>query len=342
MQQSDEEKKSKTVAMNKTLKLYSGRSNLPLATKIAEHVGVELGVMKLETFANGEIYARYLESVRGCDVFIIQSVAGGVKGPGSAKDAFSVNDALMELLIMADAAKRASARTVTAVITHYGYSRQDKKSASREPITAKMVANLLTVAGIDRTIAIDLHQGQIQGFFDTPVNHLTALPIFAEYFLEKRLENVCVVSPDVGRAKAAKKLADLLDAELAVMHKLRPAHNVAEITDVIGDVVGKTCIINDDMIDTAGSVIGGILALQKKGAGRIFICATHGIFSGKAFAGLDAAEVEEVVVCDTVPMPTERPEKIKVISVAPLLARAIENVFNEASVSEFFDPDFQI
>jgi len=318
------------VTITKKLKLYSGRSNPQLAQKIAENVGVELGALKLETFANGEIYARYLESVRGCDVFLIQSVVG------------KMNDALMELLIMTDAAKRASARTVTAVIAHYGYSRQDKKSASREPITAKLVANLLTVAGIDRTIVIDLHQGQIQGFFDTPVNHLTALPIFAEYFEAKGLENICVVSPDVGRAKAAKKLADLLDADLAVMHKSRPAHNISEVTDVIGDVIGKTCIINDDMIDTAGSMIGGIKALRKKGAGRIFVCATHGIFSGSAFEKLAEADIEEVVVCDTVPVPEDRPEKIKVISVAPLLAQAVVNVFNEASVSDFFDPDFQI
>ncbi|MDR1184265.1 MAG: ribose-phosphate pyrophosphokinase [Coriobacteriales bacterium] len=317
--------------VTKNLKLYSGRTNPELASLIAATMGVELGSLKLKTFKNGEIYARYLESVRGCDVFIIQSVAG------------NVNDALMELLIMTDAAKRASARTVTAVITHYGYSRQDKKSASREPITAKLVANLLTVAGVNRIITIDLHQGQIQGFFDTPVNHLTALPIFADYFLEKKLKNICVVSPDVGRAKAGKKLADLLDADLAIMHKTRPDHNVAEMTSVIGDVAGKTCILNDDMIDTAGSVVAAVKTLKQEGAAMIYICATHGLFSGPAYDLLETADIEEVVVCDTVPIPPERQSgKIKVATVAPLLARAIMNVYREASVSELFDPEFQI
>jgi ribose-phosphate pyrophosphokinase len=317
--------------VTKNLKLYSGRSNPELASLIAADMGVELGKLKLKTFKNGEIYARYLESVRGCDVFIVQSIAG------------SVNDALMELLIMADAAKRASARTVTAVITHYGYSRQDKKSASREPITAKLVANLLTVAGVNRIITIDLHQGQIQGFFDTPVNHLTALPIFADYFLEKGLKDVCVVSPDVGRAKAAKKLADLLDADLAIMHKTRPDHNVAEVTSVIGNVVGKTCILNDDMIDTAGSVDAAVRTLKQEKAATIYVCATHGLFSGPAYDLLETARIEEVVVCDTVPiLPERRTGKIKVVTVAPLLAKAIMNVYREASVSELFDPEFQI
>jgi len=317
--------------VTKSLKLYTGRSNPDLAERIATHLGMELGKIKITTFKNGEIYARYLESVRGCDVFLIQSVSG------------NVNDALMELLIMTDAAKRASARTVTAVITHYGYSRQDKKSASREPITAKLVANMLTVAGVDRIIAIDLHQGQIQGFFDIPVNHLTALPIFAEYFSAKSFDDVCVVSPDVGRAKAAKKLADLLSADIAIMHKGRPSHNVAEITNVIGDVIGKTCIINDDMIDTAGSVDAAITALRKQGAGKIYICATHGLFSGPAYERIAKADVEEVVVCDTIAVPEGQvTDKIKVVTVAPLLADAVLNVFSEASVSELFDPDFQL
>jgi ribose-phosphate pyrophosphokinase len=317
--------------VTKNLKLYSGRSNPDLAQKIAHAMKVKLGKITLTTFKNGEIYARYLESVRGCDVFIVQSIAG------------NVNDALMELLIMADAAKRASARTVTAVITHYGYSRQDKKSASREPITAKLVANLLTVAGVNRTITIDLHQGPIQGFFDTPVNHLTALPIFAEYFLKQELENVCVVSPDVGRAKAAKKLADMLSADLAVMHKTRPGHNLVEVTSVIGDVGGKICILNDDMIDTAGSLDAAIKVLEEKGAVSIHICATHGLFSGPAYDRLEASKAVEVVVCDTVPVPAVRQSgKIKVVTVAPLLANAIMNVYLEASVSELFDPEFQL
>jgi ribose-phosphate pyrophosphokinase len=317
--------------VTKSLKIYTGRCNPDLAQDIVDVLGVDLGKIILKTFKTGEIYARYLESVRGCDVFLIQSVS------------CDVNAALMELLIMTDAAKRASARTVTAVITHYGYSRQDKKSASREPISAKLVANLLTVAGVDRTIAIDLHQGQIQGFFDTPVNHLTALPIFAEYFEKKNLKNVCVVSPDVGRAKAAKKLADLLEADLAIMHKSRPSHNVAEIASVIGEVKGKTCILNDDMIDTAGSVVSAVAKLKEEGATAVYICATHGLFSGPAYDRLTEADIEEVVVCDTIPVPAARQnDKIKVVSVAPILAKAIMNVYQEASVSELFDPEFQL
>jgi ribose-phosphate pyrophosphokinase len=317
--------------VTKSLKVYTGRCNPDLANDIVGILGVEMGKIKLKTFKNGEIYARYLESVRGCDVFLVQSIS------------HDVNAALMELLIMTDAAKRASARTVTAVITHYGYARQDKKSAAREPISAKLVANLLTVAGIDRTIAIDLHQGQIQGFFDTPVNHLTALPIFAEYFEKKNLEKLCVVSPDVGRAKAAKKLADLLKADLAIMHKSRPAHNVAEVSSVIGDVKGKICILNDDMIDTAGSVISAVDKLKEEGATAVYICATHGLFSGPAYERIAEADIEEVVVCDTVPIPKDKQnEKIKVVSVAPILARAIMNVYQEASVSELFDPEFQL
>jgi len=318
--------------VNKNLKLYAGRSNPELAQKIANLLKVELGSIKLTTFRNGEIYARYLESVRGSDVFLIQSVANNA--------VMDVNDSLMELLVMTDAAKRASARTVTAVITHYGYSRQDKKSASREPITAKLVANLLTVAGIDRTITIDLHQGQIQGFFDTPVNHLTAIPLFGEYFNEKKLENVCVVSPDVGRAKATKKLAGIIDADLAIMHKIRPAHNEAETTSVIGDVVGKNCIINDDMIDTAGTIQSAVKTLKNAGALSVYVCATHGLFSSKAYDRLMSSDIEEVVVCDTVPVkPEYQNGMIKVISVAPLLSRAIMNVYLEASVSEMFDPE---
>ena len=317
--------------VGKRIMLFSGSSNPELAKGISDYTGIPLGKVKLETFSNGEYYSRYLESVRGADLFIIQSIAG------------DVNNALMELLIMVDAAKRASARTVTAVISHYGYSRQDRKSAAREPITAKLVANLLEVAGVDRVIAIDLHQGQIQGFFDIPVNHLTALPLFADYFAAKNIENLCVVSPDVGRAKAAKKLADMLDADLAIMHKGRPAHNVAEITNVIGDVEGKNCIMNDDMIDTAGTICAGARALKEKGAKDIYICATHGIFSGNAFYNLFRCPAKEVVVCDTIPFPAEHlGGKFKILSIAPTLGRAILNVYNEDSVSEMFDPDFAL
>ena len=322
------------IEMKKTMALFSGSANPELADQIASELGVPLGNVKLEKFANGEIYARYMESVRGADVFIIQSVAGP-----------SVNDALMELLIMADAAKRASARTVTAVVSHYGYSRQDRKATPREPITAKLVADLMTASGISRIITMDLHQAQIQGFFDSPVNHLTALNLMVDYFKAKNIDpdKLCVISPDLGRAKAAKKLADLMEAHLAIMHKGRPRHNQAEITALIGDVKGKTCILNDDMIDTAGSLVAAIDTLKANGADKVYACATHPVFSGPAYDRLQNAQVEEVVVCNTIPVPLERQTgKIKVISAAPLFARAIYNVFTNGSVSALFDPDFAL
>ena len=320
--------------MTKSLAVFSGSVNPGLAEEIAQELGIKLGDIKLKQFSNGEIYARYLDGVRGADVFIIQSVAGE-----------HVNDALMELLIMTDAAKRASARTITAVITHYGYSRQDRKAAAREPITAKLIANLLTVAGVDRTITIDLHQGQIQGFFDTPVNHLTALPILADYFKSKNLDRdrLCIVSPDVGRAKAAKKFSDIMEADLAIMHKGRPKHNEAEITALIGDVRDKICIINDDMIDTAGTLRAAASTLKLKGADLVYVCATHPILSGPAYERLVDPDIEEVVVCNTIPIPQEHlGGKIKVVSVAPLLANAIANVYSNDSVSELFDPDYAL
>ena len=278
--------------MKKSLALFSGSVNPRLAEEIADELGVELGHIKLEKFSNGEIYARYLQSVRGSDVFIIQSVAGD-----------QINDALMETLIMADAAKRASARTVTAVISHYGYARQDRKAAAREPITAKLVANLMETAGINRMMSIDLHQGQIQGFFDIPVDHLTALPILADYFKAKNLDcsNLCIVSPDVGRAKAAKKFSDMMEADLAIMHKGRPGHNRAEITALIGDVRGKTCILNDDMIDTGGSVVAAVATLKAQGAEDIYVCTTHPVFSGPGLERMINLDAKEVVVCNTIP-----------------------------------------
>ncbi|MGB4593628.1 MAG: ribose-phosphate pyrophosphokinase [Coriobacteriia bacterium] len=316
---------------SKRLMVFAGTHNRELSEGIAKHLGIELGNIKISTFANGEIYIRYLESVRGADIFLVQSMCQ------------PVNAALMELLIMIDAAKRASARTITAVIPHYAYARQDKKSAAREPITAKLVADLLTVAGAERVIAMDLHQGQIQGFFNQPVNHLTALPILADYFEGLNLDDLVVVSPDVGRVKAAKKMADMLGAGLAILHKGRPEHNVAEITHVIGEVAGKNCIVADDMIDTAGSVTEGAKALINKGAAKVWVTATHGLFSPPAFDRIEAAPIEEVVITNTLPVPEDRRHgKIRVLSVAPLFAHAIQNVYNDESVSELFDPDFQL
>ncbi len=315
----------------KRMMVFTGTSNGELAEGVAKHLGIELGNVKISKFANGEIYVRFLESVRGADVFLLQSACE------------PVNDSIMELLIMADAAKRASARTITAVVSHYGYARQDKKSAAREPITAKLVADLMTVSGVDRVITMDLHQGQIQGFFDNPVNHLTALPILADYFESLPLENVCVVSPDVGRVKVAKKFADMLGASLAIMHKGRPEHNVAEITHVIGEVEGRTCIVIDDIIDTAGSVTEGAKSLINKGAEAVYVTATHGIFSPPAYERIATSPIEEVVVTNTLPVPqAQQGGRIRVLSVAPLIAHAIQNVYNDESVSELFDPDFQL
>lgn len=322
--------------IQKEMKVFTGSSNRKLAQDIVAKLDRDLSPLQLETFANGEIYARYPESVRGSDVFIIQSVAGP-----------RVNDMLMEVLVMADAARRASARTVTGVITHYAYARQDRKAAPREPITAKLVADLFKAAGIDRLITIDLHQGQIQGFFDGPVNHLTALPLFARYYSSKGLDmdNTVVVSPDVGRAKASKRLSDMLGCHFAVAHKGRPSHNAAEVMGIIGDIKGRTCIINDDMIDTAGTLTGAVRELKNKGAGDIYVGATHGLLSGPAYERLQEAPIEEVLVTDAVPLDPARSAactKIKTISVADEFARAIQNVYTESSVSGMFgiNPEF--
>ncbi len=318
--------------MTKSLVLCSGSVNPGLADGISRELGVPLGNMKLAKFANGEIYARYNDSVRGADVFIVQSVCAGGE--------YDVNDALMELCIMADAAHRASARSVCAVVSHYGYARQERKAAPREPITARLVADILEIAGVDRVIAIDLHQDAIQGFFRVPVNHMTAMPIFVDYYKKKGFDTnkLCVVSPDVGRAKAAKKFQTLLDSDIAIMHKDRPRHNQSEITALIGDVQGKICIINDDMIDTAGTLCAAADTLMARGAEAVYVCATHGLFSGPAFERIENSKISEVVVTDAVPVPLERQTgKIKVLSIAPLVARTIDCVYNNGSVSKIFD-----
>ena len=317
--------------MTKTMAVFAGSTCPELAEDIATALGTTLGNVKLEKFSNGEIYARYLESVRGADVFIVQSTSTP-----------NVNEAVMALLIMADAAKRASARTVNAVVPCYGYARQDRKAAAREPITAKLVANIMTAAGIDRTITIDLHQGQIQGFFDIPVNHLSALPLFGQYYNDMHFDtdNLVVVSPDVGRAKAAKKLSDMLGCDLAIAHKGRPRHNAAEVMGIIGDIKGKTCIINDDMIDTAGTLCANVKELKAMGAGDIYVCATHGIFSGPAIERLNDAPIVECVVTDAIPV--EVGGKIKTISVAEEFAQAISAVYHEEPVSTLVGGDFAL
>lgn len=312
--------------VEKQIRLYTGTGNPLLAQRIANVLHLELSGLKIEKFANGEIYARFEETVRGSEVFFVQSIAGA-----------NVNDLLMETLIVADAAHRASASNFTAVIPHYGYARQDRKAASREPITARLVANLLEAASIDRIITLDLHSGQIQGFFDIPVTHLTALYQFGDYFKTKGFDinNTVVVSPDMGRAKVAKKLSDYLGCEVAIAHKSRPKHNAAEVMGIIGNIKGKTCIINDDMIDTAGTLCGSINKLKEMGAGDIYVCATHGIFSGAAIERLEAAPIEECVVTDAIPCAIANTEgsKIKSISVAQELADAIYAVYADQTVS---------
>ena len=321
---------SKPTTYQKEIKLYSGTGNPELAHSIADILHLELQGLKIERFANGETYARFEESVRGDEVFFIQSIAGT-----------NVNDLLMETLIVADAAHRASCESFTAVITHYAYARQDRKAASREPITARLVANLLEAAGCDRVITLDLHQGQIQGFFDVPVTHLTALFLLGDYFKKNKdldWDNTVVVSPDMGRAKAAKKLSDYLGCDLAIAHKGRPKHNVSEVMGIIGDIKGKTCIVNDDMIDTAGTLCGSVKKLKEMGAGDIYVCATHGIFSGPAIERLQAAPLEECIVTDAIPceVANKPGSKIKTISIAKEMADAIYAVYANNSISEIF------
>jgi len=310
----------------KNIRLYTGSGNPGLSQNIADILHLPLSGLMLEKFANGETYARFEETVRGCEVFFIQTLAGT-----------NVNDLLMETLIVSDAATRASAASFTAVIPHYGYARQDRKAASREPITARLVANLLEAAGVDRVITLDLHSNQIQGFFDIPVTHLTALYLFGDYFKTKDFDwdNTVVVSPDMGRAKVAKKLSDYLGCEVAIAHKGRPKHNAAEVMGIIGNIKGKTCIVNDDMIDTGGTLVGSINKLKDMGAGDIYISATHGIFSGKALERLETAPIVECVVTDAIPcaMANVPGSKIKQISVAQELSDAIYNVYANKSVS---------
>ena len=318
---------SEPLPLVKELKIYTGTGNPALSQKIADILHLELQGLHIEKFANGEIYCRFDESVRGDKVFFIQTLSGQ-----------NVNDLLMETLIACDAAKRASCSKFVAVLPHYCYARQDRKAAAREPITARLVANLLETAGVDQVITIDLHQGQIQGFFDIPVTHLTALYLLGDYFRAKTdldWSNTVVVSPDMGRAKAAKKLADYLDCEVAIAHKSRPKHNASEVMGVIGNIEGKTCIVNDDMIDTAGTLCGSVRKLKEMGAGDIYVCATHGIFSGAAIERLQEAPIVECVVTDVIPCAAaDQPgSKIRTISVANELAAAINAVYLNKTVS---------
>jgi len=318
----------------KRLMLFSGRSNTDLAQAIAGRLDVELGNVDLKTFANGETYCRFQESIRGADVFLVQT---GCE---------PVDRNLMELLIMIDAAKLASAKRITAVIPWYPYSRQDKKHLPREPISAKLVAELLQTAGVDRVLTMDLHSGQIQGFFRIPVDHMRALPLFVQYFRDRGLygENVVSVSPDAGRAKVAGKFGEMLETPgFAIMNKTRPAHDAAAVSTVIGDVAGKVAIMSDDMISTGSTLIEGANALKAAGAHDVYACATHGLFPGDALERLEASDLKEIVVTDTVPVDTTRaPEKLRVLTVSGILAETIQNVFADDSVSAIFAGENQL
>jgi ribose-phosphate pyrophosphokinase len=308
------------------LKLFTGNANPELAEEIAEHIGVALGECTVGRFSDGEVQIKLGESVRGSNVFVIQ--------PTSAP----VNEHLMELLIMIDALKRASARTINVVIPYYGYARQDRKARARDPITAKLVANLLQTAGASRVISMDLHAGQIQGFFDIPVDHLVAIPILADYFLAKNIENPVVVSPDMGGVTRARAFAERLGAPIAIIDKRRPDVNIAEVMNIIGDIKGKTAILIDDMIDTAGTITLGAKALLERGAEAVYACCTHPVLSGKGVERLQKSEICEVVVTNTIYLPPEkRIDKIKVLSVAELIAEAILRVHTHRSISQLFD-----
>ena len=318
----------------KRLMVFAGRSHPELAMRIAEHLGVELGAMTPTSFANGETHVRYEESIRGSDIFLVQTGCN------------PIDQNLMELFQMIQAAKLGSAKRITAVIPLFPYARQDRKAKPREPITARLVADFLQTAGADRILTMDLHAGQIQGFFTIPVDHMTALPLFARHFRDLGLvgEGVVSVSPDTGRAKQAERFAEMIEAEFAIMHKSRPAHDVAMVTDIAGRVRGKRAIIGDDVIMTGGTMMANVAALEENGATEVWLFATHGVFCNDAlerFAETDA--IKGIVVTDTVPInPRLRPDKLTVLPVSGLLAETIMNVFADDSVSAIFGGENQL
>lgn len=310
--------------MYRKLRLFAGSSNPQLAASISEKLGVELGKIKISRFQCGEIYVHYEESIRNCDVFLVQSFS------------HPINEMFVELLVMIDAAKRASARTVTIIVPYYGYARQERKSAPREPISAKMVADVLTTAGANRVMTIDLHAPAIQGFFNIPVDHLTALDLITNYLKSKKIENPVIVSPDAGRASTAEKLASRLGSPFAIMIKQRPAHNESIITHVIGDVKDRTPIIIEDLIDTGSTIVQVVEGLKQRGSRDAIVCATHGVFSGQALERLDHAHIEELVVTDSIAIPDHHKDYVKVLSVAPMLARATHIITEGGSIATLF------
>jgi ribose-phosphate pyrophosphokinase len=311
---------------NNRLRLFSGSANTQLSQEVARYLGMDLGPMIRKGFADGELYIQIQESIRGCDVYLIQPCC------------HPVNDNLMELLIMVDACRRASARQVTAVIPYYGYARADRKTAGRESITAKLVANLVTQSGANRVLAMDLHSAQIQGYFDIPLDHVYGSPVILDYLKSKNLEDIVVVSPDVGGVARARAFAKKLDdAPLAIIDKRRQAHNVAEVMNVIGDVKGKTAVLVDDMIDTGGTIAAGAKLLREEGASRVLACATHAVFSPPAIERLSSGVFEEVIVTNTIPIPErDRFPQLVVLSVANLLGETIWRIHDDSSVSSMF------
>ena len=316
--------------------VFSGRANPELAGQIAAKLGLELGHVTLKTFSAGEVYCRYEESIRGADVFIVQPTCT------NPETGVTANDALMELLCMIDAAVGASAHRVTAVMPWYGYSRQDKKSALREPISARLVAHLLEAAGVDRVLTVDLHAGQVQGFFSKPVDHMTAMFVLADYFAGLELDDLVIVSPDVGRVKLNHKFAETIGADLAIMTKERPAQQVAEVGYIIGDVKGKTAVLVDDIIDTAGTLRAAAQTVLDEGAARVFAACTHPVFSGPAFDRLAQAGFEQIVCTDTIPLRSGAPDNVVVLSCADLLADTIKQIFTGGSVSAVFGGENQL
>lgn len=311
----------------KDIKLFAGNSNIQLAEEIATKIGLPLGASSVGRFSDGEIAISINEVVRGLDIFIIQSTCP------------PVNDNLVELLILIDALRRASAGRITAVIPYYGYARQDRKAKARDPISAKLVANLITTAGADRVLTMDLHATQLQGFFDIPLDQLMGTPIIAQYIIETfdSLEDVVVVSPDVGSVSRSRKFAEKLDAPLAIIDKRRPKVNVCEIMNIIGDVRGKKAILVDDLIDTAGTIVSAANALMDIGAAEVFACCTHGVLSGSAIERIKNSPIKELVTLNTIPIPKEkRIDKITVLSVADVFAEAIERIYGDISISTLF------
>ena len=310
----------------KKLKIFTGNANPALAKEICDYLGLPLGEAFVGRFNNGEVQIMIDESVRGKDVFIIQPTS------------YPVNDNLMELMVMADALKRASARHITAVVPYYGYARQDRKTRGREPITAKLVANLMQTSGITRLVTIDLHAGQIQGFFDVPVDHLYGASILAKYINEKNLEDVIVVSPDLGGVTSARDLADRIGAPIAIIEKKRPEPGVAKVMNLIGDVKGKNCIIVDDIVDTAGSLVEGAKALEAFGAKSVMAAVTHAVLTDPASERIANSNIKELIVTNTMPLPENcKLDNVTQLSVAPLLGEAIMRIFHEVSVSNLFD-----